>query len=489
MKTLSIFVALFCFFVLLSSSITAQAGTIKIYPFEISDEKLDFEKVDVGKSRTRKLKFTNTLNESVVLDKFNLLEEYIITIGQQPVKYPIKFEQKGSKEFEFTYSPKIPDTIIDKLTFTYSIASKPSQTGEIGIPVTAMAMGVLLMQKELDFGEIFIGDTIIKNLVIFNRGNKEAECKILAVNSTNMSSFQCLATVGDVISIAAGGTHTIPFRFTPQKGEKMFTKCSMILSDNAIFGYEALSNIMVYGAGKNRAALTGLSTESVFSLAIGDTLLIPLDISFSHTSELSEVLTLQGSVEFRDGVIGIIPYSYNGMETQLQHSIVNGNRVVTWQMTIPFSTTEQKQTIPFAIVGTLGVVDTTTMTIRIVECSVDKVPVRIDKSKIETSITVTGYLEYNSRKRTVIAQGLGNVVITMADPIVRNDCIMLFEGLNQQATLQVFDATGAIIGSFIVPQIQSPTISIPHKYFSFGTYTAVLWYGGQYSTTTFIVLP
>jgi hypothetical protein len=129
------------------------------------------------------------------------------------------------------------------------------------------------------------------------------------------------------------------------------------------------------------------------------------------------------------------------------------------------------------------------MKIRILECSIDNSPVRLDIRDIDANITVTGYLEYNNRKRTVLAQGLGNIQIKMSDAIVRNECIMQFEGLNQPATLQIFDASGAIIGSFIVPQFQSPTISIPHKYFSFGSYTAVLWYGNEYSTTKFIVLP
>ena len=158
-------------------------------------------------------------------------------------------------------------------------------------------------------------------------------------------------------------------------------------------------------------------------------------------------------------------------------------------MIIPYSSNELKTVLPFNIVGTLGVADTTAMKVRVLECRIDNIPARIDVKDVNANITVTGYLEYNNRKRTVLAQGLGNVVITMADAIVRNECVMRFEGLNQQATLQVFDASGAIIGSFIVPQFQSPTISIPHKYFSFGTYTAVLWYGNQYSITTFIVLP
>lgn len=490
MKTGSFFIALICFFAFLSSSISVQAGTIKIYPFEISDDKIDFERVDVGKSRTRKLKVTNTLNESVALEKINLLDDILVTlIGQQVVKYPIKFEQKGSKEFEFTYSPKVPDTIIEKLTFTYSIASKPSQITDTGIPVTAMAMGVLLRQKELDFGEVFVGDTIIKNLIIFNKGNKEAECKILAVNTTNMNSFQCLANVGDIISIAAGSTHSIPFRFTPQNAEQIFTKCSMLISDNATFGYEALSNIIVYGTGKNRAALTQLSMNNEFSVAIGDTLEVPLQYTFSNISALNNIITLRGTVEFRDGVVGIVPHNSAEMNTQIDHTVMNGRRVVTWQMIIPYSSNEMKTALPFNLVGTLGVADTTAMKVRVLECRIDNIPARIDVKDVDANITVTGYLEYNNRKRTVLAQGLGNVVITMADAIVRNECVMRFEGLTQQATLQVFDASGAIIGSFIVPQFQSPTISIPHKYFSFGTYTAVLWYGNQYSITTFIVLP
>lgn len=490
MKTASSFITLVCFFALLNSSISVQAGTIKIYPFEISDEKIDFEKVDVGKSRTRKLKFTNTLNESVALDKIHLLNDILVTlVGQQAIKYPIKFEQKASKEFEFTYSPKEPDTIIEKLTFTYSISSKPSQTTETGIPVTAMAMGVLLRQNELDFGEVFIGDTVVKNLVIFNRGNKEAEWKILAVNTTNTSSFQCLANVGDIISIAPGSTHSIPFRFTPQKPEKMFTKCSITISDNAGLGYEALSTIVVYGSGKNRAVLSHLSMNSGFSVAIGDTLELPLQCTFGNISAFNEVITIRGTAEFRDGVLGIVPHNSAELDTDVEHIVINGRRVVSWQMKVPYSSVELNTVLPFSIVGTLGVADTTDMEIRIVECSIDNSPVRIDVKKVDASITVTGYVEYNNRKRTVIAQGLGNVVIKMADAIVRNECIMQFEGLNQMATLQVFDASGAIIGSFIVPQFQSPTISIPHKYFSFGTYTAVLMYGNQYSTTTFIVLP
>ncbi|HRE59024.1 MAG TPA: hypothetical protein PLW09_14510, partial [Candidatus Kapabacteria bacterium] len=135
-----------CLLMFYATSLTAVSGTIKIYPFEISDEKVDFERVDVGKSRTRKLKFTNTLNESVILEKFTLLEDFIITIGQQSIKYPIKFDSKGIKEFEFTYSPKEPDTIATKLTFAYSTAQKPSQTADLTIPFTAMAMGVRLEQ-------------------------------------------------------------------------------------------------------------------------------------------------------------------------------------------------------------------------------------------------------------------------------------------------------------------------------------------------------
>ncbi|HRK60196.1 MAG TPA: hypothetical protein PLI74_11180 [Candidatus Kapabacteria bacterium] len=477
-----------CLLMFYTTSLTAVSGTIKIYPFEISDEKVDFERVDVGKSRTRKLKFTNTLNESVILEKFTLLEDFIITIGQQSIKYPIKFDSKGIKEFEFTYSPKEPDTIATKLTFVYSTAQKPSQTAELTIPFTAMAMGVRLEQKELDFGEVFIGDTIIKNLIIFNRGNKEAEYKILGINVTNPTSFQCLAKVGDIISIPPSSTVIIPFRFTPQKPEKMFTKCSITISDNAGLGYEALSTIVVYGSGKNRAVLSHLSMNSGFSVEIGDTLELPLHYTFVNTSALNEIITLSGTAEFRDGIVGIVPDN-SAETTKIEHTAINGRRVITWQMTVPYSSGELNTVLPFRIVGTLGVADTTDMKIRILECSIDNSPVRLDIRDIDANITVTGYLEYNNRKRTVLAQGLGNIQIKMSDAIVRNECIMQFEGLNQPATLQIFDASGAIIGSFIVPQFQSPTISIPHKYFSFGSYTAVLWYGNEYSTTKFIVLP
>lgn len=464
------------------------AGSVKIYPFEISQETVDFEKVDVGKSRARKISFTNTLNETVVLEKIILLQNFVL--ATQQITFPLKFQPKETKEFEFTYSPKKPEILSSVLKFVYSVINQTMQESSDGIPFNAIGWGVLLKQNELSFGEVAIGDTVKKELLLSNDGTKEAEYKISKITVSDPTSFQCLAKIGDVVTVAPGKTFSVPFLFHPQVAGKLSAKCTLTRSDNSsVIGYEALSNLIVSGFGKIKPFISTVNIESSVRVAIGDTAILPLQITIVNKPKEYVSLVLSGTLEYHDGIIAILPIMKGNTEATFSTDIVNGQRRVVWKVSLPSRDNEQTITLPFTIVGTLGETDTTKVRFSITDCTIDDIPVRLEARDVQTDITVTGYLEYKNRKRTILAQGLGDVRISMDDVIVRDECIMQFEGLTQQASLRIYDGSGAIIGSFIVPQFVSPTISIPKNFFSYGTYTAVLWYGSEFSTVRFIVLP
>lgn len=464
------------------------AGSIKIYPFEISQETVDFEKVDVGKSRARKIKFTNTLNETIVLEKIILSSSFVLTAPQ--ITFPLKFQANESKEFEFTYSPKKPEVLSSALKFVYSTLSQSMKESSAGIPFSAIGWGVLLKQGDINFGEVALGDTVKKELLITNDGTKEAEYKIEKITVSDPASFQCLAQPGDLLTAAPGKTLSIPFLFHPQVSGKLTAKCTISRADNStVTGYETLSNIVISGFGKRKPFISAVTSESTVSVAIGDTAIVPLRITITNKPEKYESIVLRGSLEYRDGIIGIVPTMKGDMDATFSTDIVQGQRRVVWKVSLPRLDNEQTIVLPFTIVGTLGETDTTTLQFDITECTIDDIAAGLEVTDVTADITVTGYLEYKNRKRTILAQGLGDVKIRMDDVIVRDVCIMQFVGLTQQATLRIYDASGAIIGSFIVPQFVSPMISISKNFFSYGSYTAVLWYGSEYSTIRFIVLP
>lgn len=472
-----------CLFELTTLTSKAQ---VQIYPFKISMEEVNYEPIEVSKKMERTIVFTNTQAETFYFETkiehpaFKRMTDSIMKVAG-----------KSSVSVRYTFIPARPDTVFTKLTFRYSTEQNSTRIdGARAIPVKAIGLGPHLRAQieVIDFGEVFIVDTARNSLLIRNIGNKTAEFKVNARIFDFNEKDKDFEIDSDFLNIPhriePEKEIRIPFKFFPNRVGVQEALCKLrIGDDNPKPGYEILANIKLRGIGIKRPPLVEIVTiPEKLSVSIGGEMTVPVSVNTKHLPEQVEKITMSGKIAFRDGTLGVITTD------NTVGSVSNGRRVVEFEVPL-FINDDLKGNIPIRFVGALGDSDTTDLSILDCRFTIGNVPIKSNVQKVSSTVTIEGFSEINGQKRILQSKGEGDVVIMADDPVFNGDISMKCIGLQRDADINIYDSGGNLVYTSGVKVTSDPKIFIADHTLNFGTYTAVLVYGTQYSTKRFIVVP
>lgn len=473
----------FCLY--LFPTFTAK-GQIEIFPFKISVEVVNYETVDVGKIGQRNIIFQNTLAEPVFLET-HVLHPAFKRNSDSIVKIPAKGETKVT----YTFNPQKPESVNTKMTFLYWTAQNPNkQEGARAIQIKAIGTGVLLKAQMavVEFGQVFLGDTAKNSLVIKNIGNKTAEFKV----TTRVFSPNSLNKDFEIDSVFLNIEHKlepdnetrIPFKFFPNRVGLQEAECKLrIGEDNPKPGYEALAIIKMRGMGIKRPPLIEIVTiPEKLSVGIGNEMSIPLSIEVKRLPEEVKLVRVAGKIAFREGTLGVLTTDNN------TGVVINDRRVIEFEATLDVDN-NLSGNIPIRFVGALGDSDTTTLSVYDCRFYIGNEPIKSEFEKASSTVSIEGFQEVNGQKRILQSRGEGDVVIMANKSTFSSDISMKCIGLQRDADVSIYDSGGNLVYESEIKAVANPEIMIPHRTLNFGTYTAVLVYGTQYSTKRFIVIP
>lgn len=479
------------------------ADEIEIYPFKISKEVIDFGKVETGTEKIQEITFLNNQNEPVQLNSLRL-EQGIPQVFEiiEPPKLPVKLNSKTSSNeksvtIRVKFSAKKPDTLESRVFFRYSIKNDVNKEQPQGIQIKAIAEGPILRVEPIEFLSTIVGDTTYDFIVIRNEGNKEAEFKFSDIKfEPENTPFAVKNGILDgiknkPITIQPQREFRIPIQFTPKERLQYQCTCIVKLVGNIKPGYEVLKDIRIRGIGIRVPELDTMQMPDSLIVGIGETraITVKVKINIKDVPQYVTLLQLRGKLSFRDGALGLA--YYEEVDPKDFGTVINGRRVVN--VTVPLqrkntSTGEFEADLPMKIVGVLSDNDTTELSLDEPELFVRRFKLENQVDKVKTSVYVKGFWQNGEETRVLLSKGKGNVGIVLENPVISKDVLFTFKGLTRNASLKIYDNQGTLVFEKEINSSSLP-ITVPKGVMDFGTYTAVLQYGYEYSTIRFVVVP
>jgi hypothetical protein len=198
---------------------------------EAEVNKLDFEKVEPGEFKVEELRIRNygkenlTITETYVENFFSDEGIYTITEGEITPDNPVVLGPNEFTSIKVKFAPVVEDIFDDALI----IKSDAFNTSSLTITLTGQGgdqveKGPRISKYEfpVDFGEIYVGDVVNKDIPITNTGNVALIVFTLDTVLNEGGSFRYRSAISTPQVIQPGESYNIPMRFVPLKGDRIY---------------------------------------------------------------------------------------------------------------------------------------------------------------------------------------------------------------------------------------------------------------------------